>query len=267
MGRYDLRGKYALVTGASTGIGNAIARDLAKEGVNMVLCALPAETQILDGFSASLENTYGIKTWSFPIDLAQHDGPQELYQKAKGCLPHLDILVNCAGIDIHGYYHEIPFDKQDKLLLVNVRAYMVLMHCTIPDMAKRKQGRILNVVSAAAFQPCPFLATYGASKAFLQSLSEAVDAELRGTGVTVSTLNPNNVATPLYYKLPQNMLLTKTNPPVPPEFIAGKAVKTIKSGKRVCLPTFQDRFTAFVLPRIVPRSAVNYIAYKLLKVD
>jgi short-subunit dehydrogenase len=139
------------------------------------------------------------------------------------------------------------------------------MHLALPEMIKRKQGRVLNVVSMAAFQPCPFLATYGASKAFLQSFSEAVNSELKGTGVIVSTINPNNVDTPLCAKLPQNILLMKTNPPMRPEVVADKAVDTFKRGKKICVPTAQDWITTFVLPRFSPRSLVNFVSYTLIK--
>jgi len=261
---YELKGKYALVTGASMGIGNAIALDLAKEGVNLALCALPSEKEILNDFSASLEKNYGIKAWSFAIDLAEPDGPQSLYAETKKCLPHLDILVNCAGTDFYGYFHEMSWDLHDMLLRLNSRAYMALMYLALPEMIERKQGRVLNIVSMAAFQPTPFMAPYGASKVFVQSLSEAVNSELRGTGVIVSTLNPWNVDTALYARMPRDMLLVKSDPLVSTAFIAGKAVDTIKSGRRVCIPTRRARIST-VLIRVAPRSLLNHITYMLIR--
>jgi uncharacterized protein len=262
---YDFKGKYAIVTGASTGIGNAIALELAKAGCNLALGALPAEKKMLDDFVLTLEKDYRIKARAFAVDLAEEDGPKTFYEEARKCMPHLDILVNNAGIDMHGYFHQIPFGIQDKLLRINVRAYMALMHLSLPEMIERKQGRIMNTVSMGAFQPDPFLATYGASKAFLQSFSEAVDHELQGTGVSVHTFNPNNVATPLYDKLPQDWGLAKTNPPISPAFAARKAVNGLKRGTKVIVPTLKDWFTAFVVPRLLPRSVIVNIAYSLLK--
>jgi len=260
--KFDLKGKYALVTGASMGIGQAIATDLAKEGVNLALCALPSEKKLLQDNAAKFEKDYRIKTWSFGIDLSADDGPKALYEEVKKYLPHLDILVNCAGIDIHGYFHKIPFNIHEKLLKVNVRAYMALTHLALPEMIKRKQGRILNVVSMAAFLPMPFLQTYGACKAFLQSFSEAVDNELRDTGVIVSTLNPNNVDTHLLAELPQDIELMTANPPVSPAFVAQHAVNTIKSGEKVCILTEEDRN---ILEQNIPRELMRDAIYALLK--
>ena len=260
--RFDLKGKYALVTGASMGIGQAIATELAKEGVNLALCALPSEKKLQEDNATELEKNYGIKTWSFGKDLSVDDGPIALYGEVKKCLPHLDILVNCAGIDIHGYFHKIPFNLHDKILRVNVRAYVALTHLALPEMIKRKQGRILNVVSMAAFVPMPFMQTYGACKAFLQSFSEAVDNELRDTGVIVSTLNPNNVDTHLLAELPHDIELMTANPPISPAFVAQHAVNTIKSGDKVCILTEEDRN---MLEQNIPRELMRDLTYELLK--
>ena len=265
MNPYTLKNRYALVTGASSGIGREIARCLAQEGAHCVLNALPSETAVLDSWARELEARYHVKTWAVPVDLAADDGPQELYDNARKWIPHLDILVNNAGILTYGSFHSIPYAQHERLLRVNVRAYMMLMHRALADMIPRGQGRILNISSMAAFQATSYQAPYGASKAFVQSLSEAVNLELREKDIRICTLNPNLTDTPMINAYPRQLWLFTMSRLNSPAAIAKRGVAALKNGKSITIPGWDNWLLAHVAPRLFPRGWVNHVPYLLLK--
>ncbi|MCX5852631.1 MAG: SDR family NAD(P)-dependent oxidoreductase [Deltaproteobacteria bacterium] len=265
MSHYTLKNRYALITGASSGIGREIARCLAEEGAHCVLNALPSEAGTLDTWARELEARYRVTTWALPVDLATDDGPRELYDAVKRCVPHLDVLVNNAGILTYGMFHEIPRDMHERLLRINVRAYMMLMHYALSDMVPRRQGRILNISSMAAFQATSFQAPYGASKAFVQSLSEAVNLELRDKDIRICTLNPNLTDTPMINAYPRKIWLFTMSRLFSPAEIARKGVAALKRGRNVSIPGWDNWLLAHVAPRLLPRGWMNRVAYLLLK--
>jgi len=252
---YSLRGKNAVVTGASSGIGLEIARHLAESGVHLLLGAHPGERDALERIAGELQQTHGIRAWGFACDLGAADGPQSLYEEAGRRFSQVDILVNNAGIMAYGRFDEIPLERMDALLQINARAYLVLMRLFLPGMIRRREGRILNVSSVAAFQPTPMHAAYGAAKALVQSLSEAVAEEVRNTGVVVSTLNPPYTATPMICggafptRLPWIRMWGLCNPAA----IGRAAVDVLTSGKTVHIPRLVPRILHTVLPRVLPR--------------
>ncbi|MGD0275038.1 MAG: SDR family NAD(P)-dependent oxidoreductase [Syntrophales bacterium] len=265
MSHYSLKDKYALVTGASSGIGKEIARCLAEEGTHCVLSALPSEASALESVASELKFRKKINTWALAIDLATDNGPRELYEKMKQCIPRLDILINNAGILTYGVFHEIPLIQHEKLLRVNVRAYMLLMHYALGDMMRQGQGRILNVSSMAAFQSTSYHSPYGASKAFVQSLSEGVNLELKGKNINIITLNPGLTDTPLLSAYPRKIWFLKICKLYTPAQVAKAGVSTLKDGKDICIPGWDNWFLAHIVPRLLPRSWVNRIAYLMLK--
>ena len=123
-----------------------------------------------------------------PLDLGQPGAAQDLFAQVKQLGRPVDVLVNNAGFGSSGTFHEIPIGKDLSLLQLNVVALTELCRLFLPDMVARKQGRVLNVASLAGFQPGPYMAAYCASKAYVLSLSEAINGELGGTGVTMSAL-------------------------------------------------------------------------------
>ncbi len=267
MGKFDLSGKNVLITGASSGIGKELSECFAKEGSNLLLGCHPSEKDILTKWADELHNRYAVKTTTFPIDLSEENGPENLYQQIKQSRDRIDVLVNNAGILLYGNFHEIPLERQELLVNLNLIAYFKLMRLFLPDMVDAKEGRILNVVSTAAFQPTVHHATYGASKAFVQSLSQAVNQEIKGTGVKVFTLNPSYTSTPLLKGggFPERIWWHMISGLSEPKVIAHKGMKAFKSEKTVYIPGLRNWFIHSILIRLTPRSLVDILSYWALR--
>jgi short-subunit dehydrogenase len=262
MARYDLKGRYVLITGASSGIGKELSRCIAGAGAQCVLHAIPDDKIILAAWAKELAKTYSVKTWSLVENFIDPDGPRRLHREVMKIVPHLDVLVNNAGMIQYGNFWEAPTDRLDALLRVNAGAYMALMRLFMPGMVARGEGRVFNVSSAAAFQPCPHHALYGAAKSMVQSLSEAVNRELKGTGVKITTLCPSYTDTPLLKVngFPEKVWWYRISGLSDPADIARKGVKALVKGKVIYIPGLINKFVHLVLNRITPRRLLEVIA-------
>jgi uncharacterized protein len=181
----------ALVTGASSGIGEELARVFAREGWDLVLVARNGER--LRALAGELEAAHGAKSQVVVADLSDAAAPEAVW-KALGDRP-LEALVNNAGYGVAGAVAANPLADELGMFQVNVMSLVALTKLALPGMIGRKSGRILNVASTAAFQPGPFLAAYYASKACVLSYTEALAEELRGTGVSATCLCPGPTRT------------------------------------------------------------------------
>ena len=262
MARYNLKGRYVLITGASSGIGKELSRCFAGAGAHCVLHAIPDDKKILAAWAAELAKTYSVKTWSLVENFIDPDGPRRLHGEVIKIIPHLDVLVNNAGMIVYGDFWESAPDRLDALLRVNAGAYMALMRLFIPGMVARGEGRVFNVSSAAAFQPCPHHALYGAAKSMVQSLSEGVNQELKGTGVKITTLCPSYTDTPLLRVngFPQKIWWYRISGLSDPAVIARKGVKALVKGKMVYIPGLINKFVHLVVNRITPRFVLDAIS-------
>ena len=184
----------ALVTGASAGLGAELAKLCAAGGYDVVLVARSAAR--LAELSASLSSTHGVKATPLVADLANPAAPPEIFAQMSGA--PVDILINNAGFGLRGPYVETDWRKESGLLQVNVVALAHLTKLFLPEMVRRRTGRVLNVASTAAFVPGPFMAMYYASKAFVLSFSEALANEVQGTGVSVTVLCPGPTRTEFF---------------------------------------------------------------------
>lgn len=187
-----------LITGASGGIGEELARVFAQHGHNLVLAARRRER--LEAIADTLMKRHDIEVDVIVADLATPRGAADLYSEVSGLGREVSILVNNSGLLEEGMFLDLDIDQQCRILDVNVRALMQLTHYFGGDMRRRKSGRILNICSTSAFQPVPGLATYAASKAFVLSLSEALAMENADHGVTVTALCPGFVETEMVAK-------------------------------------------------------------------
>jgi short-subunit dehydrogenase len=188
-----LAGSWALVTGASSGIGAALARGLAHRGAHLVLTARSKDR--LTDLAVDLRRVNGIQAHVIAVDLARPDGPSQLLARTLELGRSIDHLVNNAGFGSSGRLAELDAAREDDMVHLNVGAVVTLTRALLPSMIARGSGGVLNVASTAAFQPVPFMATYAASKAFVLSFTQALTAELSGTGVHAMALCPGPVPT------------------------------------------------------------------------
>lgn len=189
------RRPIALVTGASSGIGEALARRFAAGGHDLVLVARRAER--LRELADALAAAHGVRAWPVAADLSRPEAPAALAAAMRRARRPIDVLVNCAGVVQLGRFVDTPAPRHRELVDLNVGALTSMLAHFMPPMLRRGRGRVLNVASIAAFQPVPTLATYAATKAFVLSLTESLAAELQGTGVTATALCPGITATPM----------------------------------------------------------------------
>ncbi|MBD0269261.1 MAG: SDR family oxidoreductase [Cyanobacteria bacterium Co-bin8] len=177
-----------LITGASSGIGYELAKVCGRDGHNLVLVARREEP--LKALKAELESAHGIQVWTYRADLAQADVRQQLFDWTQTEGIPVDGLVNNAGFGDYGPFVETDWAKQEQMILLNVLALTHLTRLFLPAMVARRQGKILNLASTAAFQPGPLMAVYFATKAYVLSFTSAIASELEGTGVTATTFCP-----------------------------------------------------------------------------
>ncbi len=183
----------ALITGTSSGIGEALAELFARDKSSVILVARSQDK--LQSLADRLAKAYGIQTLVIPCDLSEPGAAQRVFEAVMAAGWTVDCLVNNAGFGGMGYFDEIPEAEMTSMLQVNIVALSQLTRLFLPGMVARKSGRILNLASTAAFQPGPNAATYYASKAYVWYLSEGLQTELGGTGVTVTCLAPGPTRT------------------------------------------------------------------------
>jgi uncharacterized protein len=181
----------ALITGASSGIGLELARIFAAHGHDLVITAR-REDRLAD-LAASMPT--GCRVDVVAVDLAKAKGPAKLIDALRKSDRRVDVLVNNAGVLTSGPFQNLGAEQMRNMMQLNIRALTELTFALLPGMIERGRGRILNVASVAAFQPVPGLSLYGATKAFVLSLTESLSEDLRGTGVTATALCPGPTRT------------------------------------------------------------------------
>jgi uncharacterized protein len=267
MGTYGVKNKHVVITGASSGIGRALSECFAREGAILHLGCHPKEKAALGAWAGELVRRYGVRAHTYPVDLSLDRGPGLLFARVQKNAPVADVLVNNAGVIAYGNFHELSLEKQEAIVRINALAYLKLMRLFLPGMVRAGEGRVLNVVSAAAFQPTVHQAVYGAAKAMVQSLSEAVGQELRGTGVRICTLNPSYTDTPLLGEknFPERIWWYAVSGLGDPAVVARKGFKAFKRGRAVYIPGPFNFLVHSLLPRLLPRGLVGLISYYVLK--
>jgi short-subunit dehydrogenase len=247
----------ALVTGASGGIGAAIAVELAGAGHDLLLVA--RGTEAMESLGTDLQLRHGVDYRVVGMDLAEHDAVDRLVAALEEAGSEVDVLVNNAGFADYGEFAGSDPAKQREMLAVNVMALTLLTRALLPGMLQRGRGRVLNVASTAAFLPGPMMSVYFASKAYVLSFSEALAEEVRGTGVTVTTLCPGPVATGFQERAEMQdskLLRQSTNPMMDAESVARAGVAGMQRGAGVVLPGAVNKITARV-PRLLPRRVLT----------
>lgn len=244
----------ALVTGASSGIGRALAIELAADGHDVVLVARTQER--LEGLATELTNAHGVRAAVVPLDLTVATAPDALVDAMGEAASRLDVLVNNAGFGTFGPFAETPDAETTAMLQLNVTALTRLTRLFLPGMQARGSGRVLNVASTAAFQPGPLMAVYYASKAYVLSFSGALSEELRGSGVTVTALCPGPTRTEFHARADMEASgLLRAGSIMSAEKVARIGYRAARRGKRVVIPGLLNRLVAFA-QRFFPRGFV-----------
>lgn len=184
---------YALITGASSGIGSDLARVFAREGHHLVLTSRSQER--LEALAVEIRGSSKVEVVVMPADLSQPHAAERLAALLGDKNIEVGTLVNNAGFGMWGSFLGLDANKQSEMIRLNIAALTELTRLLAPEMVKRGKGKILNVASTAAFQPGPFMAVYFATKAYVLSFSMALGEELKGTGVCVTCLCPGSTAT------------------------------------------------------------------------
>jgi short-subunit dehydrogenase len=253
----DLR---SLVTGASSGIGEAFARVLRGRGDRLVLVARREErlarlAEVLGGEPAVLTVT---------LDLAAPGAGEQLEAVLRARRIAVDVLVNNAGVGHSGPFHAEPADRVRAMVELNVRTLTELTHRFLPAMVARGRGAVLNVASMSSFQPVPYLAVYAATKAYVLSFTEALAVELEGTGVAVQALCPGNIPTEFQKVAGTERSAYSRTPAMSAMDVARVSVDALAQGRVVVIPGVRDRVTVG-MQRLVPRSIVRRIAGQLFR--
>jgi short-subunit dehydrogenase len=254
------RNPLALVTGASGGIGEELARILARHGHDLVLVARSADK--LAALAERLELDHGIKVRAIAKDLARPEAAAELHEALAAEGLAVDVLVNNAGLGLLGKFAEMGIDDDVEMLRLNVEAPTLLTRLFLPAMLERGSGRILNLASTAAFQPGPLMAVYYATKAYVLSFSEALANELAGTGVTVTALCPGPTETGFSSRAGSEQSRLFKGPTMDARTVAEAGYAGLMAGKPVVIPGLRNRILAFGV-RLTPRRVVTQIARRM----
>jgi short-subunit dehydrogenase len=217
-----------LITGASSGIGEALAQNFARGGYSLVLVARSEDK--LRQLARRLKDETQVKVAVEPADLSRRGAAKKLAAKLRKQEIDVNILVNCAGVLEHGNFVDMPGAAHQELIDLNVSGLTEMLSHFLPPMVQRREGRVLNVASIAAFQPVPSLATYAATKAYVLSLTESLSEELAGTGVSITALCPGITATEMVTKARQKSQRLKI-----PAFVVGDVEDVAVQGYRACL--------------------------------
>lgn len=246
---------WALITGASSGIGECFARALAARGIRSVLVARSKEKLVT--LANELRDVHGIDAVPIGADLSLPGEVVRLADEVQNHQLEIGLLINNAAFGARGEFWKLPPDRQSEMLRLNIHAVVELTYRFVPPMIARRAGGIINVSSTASFQPVPYTTTYGASKAFITSFSMALREELRPYGVRVVTLCPGATRTNFFQagsygqrSIPGGMQT--------PEEVVKAALQALDEGGLV-VPRFINKFSCFI-QRFFPRAAVAKLA-------
>jgi len=259
----EVKIKYAMITGASKGIGKSIAIALAKRKTNLLLIARSADE--LSTLQSEIKNQYGVEVDILPIDLSNNDAPKMVLDWASNKDYQINILINNAGYGLWGKFVELDLAAQLEMCQLNMNTVASLCHLLLPILSKEKQSYILNVSSTAAYQAVPTLAIYSATKAFVLSFTRALRFELKDSSVSVSCLSPGPVDTGFASRAGLDAfskMAEKFN--MQPDEVAEIAVKGMFARKSEIIPGFTNIISVYA-NRIVPKGFIEKMAAGIYK--
>lgn len=256
----DFQGRWALVTGASAGIGMELARELARHGAKLILTARRRDR--LEALAAEL-TARGTETRTVVADLFDPSAPQRIFDATAGAGIPVDILINNAGHGHYGPFHQGNSEQELSQVRVNCEAMVRMARLFLPPMVERKRGWVMIVASTASFQPIPYNTTYAATKVFDRFFSQALAAEVEQYGIKVTALCPGPTQTE-FFDVAGGAGVFRRFGIQSAEDVARKGVAALAAGKRVIIPNFKGAFTAFLV-RFIPVSTITAILEKSLR--
>jgi short-subunit dehydrogenase len=233
----SLADRWALVTGASSGIGAEFARQLAARGMHLILTARREDR--LRELSDELHRRFAAKCEIIPLDLADPDGATQLWTAVEKLGHEIEVLVNNAGFTVVTEIEDVPFDRMLDMVRVNVAAVTELTYRALPQMLKRRSGAIINVSSLTGFQPVAYMAVYAASKAYSLHFSESLWAEARDHGVHVMAVCPGTTRTELFALAGVPDWLNRRRSQSP-EQVVKSALRALRKRRPVSVPGFRN---------------------------
>ena len=252
--------RVALVTGATSGIGKAMAEALAGEGVDLVVTG--RELVPLRKLATQLRERFDVKVHSIVADLAVEGGAERLFVQVTAKEIEVDYLVNNAGVGVFGTFEETALKDEIGMLCLNVMAPTILCKLFLPQLARRR-GRVMNIASVAAFQPGPYMAVYYATKAYLLSFTEALATEWEGKGVTFTTFCPGPTRSGFQSRAIMEHSGLVTGKALADAGEVGRAgVRAMLDGRRVVVPGTANALTALAV-KLLPRRWVSRAVMKM----
>lgn len=253
---------YALITGASKGIGRAIAFELAKRNYDLLLVARSLD--LLKGVSEEIQNIYPVLVHVMAVDLSENNAPQKLYDWCTENNYQVLILINNAGAGMSGLFHSSTLENNTKLLYLNVIAPTQLCQLFIPLLSRNPQSYILNIASTASYQAVPYLAVYASSKAYIQRFSRSLSHELSDKGISVTCISPGPTDTDWARtaSVPAKALKMATKLNMQPSKVAEIAVRSMFEKKTEIVPGFVNKFGVF-LAWLFPKKISERVASRL----
>lgn len=254
--------QWALVTGASAGIGRALAEELARNSTNLVLTA--RRTDRLEALALQLSATHKIQTKVFPADLTQADAPQRIFEFTQENGLEIAVLINNAGFGAYGEFHTVHVQKFLDMVQVNCSAVVHLTHLYLPQMLARRRGHILIVASTASFQPVPYISTYAATKAFDLLFAEGLAEELKPYGIRVCALCPGSTESEFGEVAGQTNVAASKRHRETAEKVARTGLRALAAGKSSVISGLPN-YLGVVGQRLAPRRFVARVAARMFK--
>lgn len=255
--------EYILITGASSGIGYEMAKQLASKNFNLLLVAR-SEAKLLK-LQQEIKLLHNIEVEYLLYDLSEPNSAKELYNQVKEKNYLVTGLINNAGFGDYGNFVEMPLKKDEEMIAVNITALVGLTKLFGAEMIKAGKGRIMNVASLLSFLPFPYYSVYSATKSFVLAFTETISAEMEGTGVTVTALCPGTVETPFHTAAMRKTNAMNANKPMPVDVVAKAGIALFLNGKSKKIVGFMNWFLSN-LPRVTPDKIMMKIKKNLASI-
>lgn len=252
--------EYTLITGASSGIGKEMSRQLAAKGINLILVARSEDK--LQNLQQKLQEQYKTDIKYLLYDLSEPNAAQDIYNHVKNVGYKITGLINNAGFGDYGNFVEMSLKKDEEMIAVNITALVGLTKLFGADMVKTGKGKIMNIASLLSFLPFPYYSVYSATKSFVLAFTETVAAELQGTGVNITALCPGTVETPFHTDAMRKTNAMSANKPMPADVVAKAGVKLFLKGNGKKTVGAMNWFLSNI-PRITPDKLMMKIKKKL----